>query len=283
MTTSTERNRLVRAAELALAVAGDELPAYSCAKSPRRFTQPQLLACLVPRAHLKQTYRGVADLLAASDELRRVLGLTRVPDYSTLQRFADRAVTPDRIDRVLGRLVERVGPVIDEVAMDSTGMEPSSASAYYTARRGTRHRGYVKLSVVIVCGCLLPLALVVSRGPRHDTCEAEEVMGKARGKARPKRLYADAGYDAERVHRFCFEVWKVRSYIPPVIKRRDGGIGGTYRSRMRRKPRGYGRRWHAESFMSGLKRTTGSALTSRKDNTLDAEASLRVLAYSVRR
>lgn len=283
MRTSTERNRRVAAAELALAVAADELPAYSCPKSPRRFTQPQLLACLVLRAYAKQTYRGVADLLGASDDLRRVLGLTRVPDYSTLQRFADRVVTPAVLDRVLGRLVERVGPVIEEVAMDSTGMEPSNASAYYTARRGTRHKGYVKLSLVIVCGCLLPLALVVSRGPRHDTCEAEEVMRRASGKGRPERLYADKGYDAERVHRFCFEVWRVRSYIPPVVRRRDGKVGGRYRSRMRRKPKGYGKRWHAESFMSGLKRTTGSALTSRKDNTLDAEAALRVLAYSVRR
>lgn len=41
-------------------------------------------------------------------------------------------------------------------------------------------------------------------------------------------------------------------------------------------------RWYAESFMSGLKRTTGSALTARKDNTMNAEASFRVLAYSVR-
>ncbi|MEO2087874.1 MAG: transposase [Gemmataceae bacterium] len=118
-----------------------------------------------------------------------------------------------------------MGPAIDEVAMDSTGMEPSNASAFSTARRGTRHKGNVKLSLVVICGCLLPLALVASRGPRHDTCEAAEVMGKAHDKARPKRLYADAGYDAERVHRFCFEVWKVRSYIPPVVKRRDGGIG----------------------------------------------------------
>jgi Transposase DDE domain/Transposase domain (DUF772) len=283
MKNATERNRLVRVAELAVAVSADELPTYSCPKSPRRFTQPQLLACLVLKAYQKQTYRGIADLLAASDDLRRVLGLTRVPDYSTLQRFADRAVTPDLVDRLLGRLIERVGPAIDEVAMDSTGMEPSDASAYYTARRGTRHKGYVKLSLVVICGCLLPLGLVVSRGPRHDTCEAEEVMRRASAKGRPKRLYADKGYDAERVHRFCFETWKVRSYIPPVIKRKDGGIGGKYRSRMRRKPKGYGKRWHAEAFMSGLKRTTGSALTARKDNTLDAEASLRVLAYSIRR
>jgi hypothetical protein len=280
---SSERNRLVVAAELALAVAADELPAYSCPKSPRRFTQPQLLACLVLRAYQKQTYRGIADLLAASDGLRRAVGLTRVPDYSTLQRFADRTVTPDLIDRVLGRLVERVGPVIEDVAMDATGMEPSNASAYYTARRGTRHKGYVKLSLVVLCGCLLPLALVVSRGPRHDTSEAADLLGRASGKARPRRLFADKGYDAERVHEFCWRVWKVRSYIPAVVKRKDGGIGGHFRSRMGTVPKAYGKRWHAESFMSGLKRTTGSALTARKDNTLDAEASLRVLAYSVRR
>ena len=52
---------------------------------------------------------------------------------------------------------------------------------------------------------------------------------------------------------------------------------------MRAVPKMYGRRWHAEAIMSGLKRTTGSALTASKGNTLDAEAGLRVLAYSVRR
>src|SRR5262245_54210836 len=114
---SPERNRLVRAAALALAVAADELPPYSCPKSPRRFTQPQLLACLVLKAYLRQTYRGIADLLGVADDLRRALGLTRVPDYSTLQRFADRAVSPDLIDRLLGRLVGRVGPAVEDVAM----------------------------------------------------------------------------------------------------------------------------------------------------------------------
>lgn len=280
---SPEWNRLVRTAALALAVAADELPLYSCPKSPRRFTQPQLLACLVLRAYLKQTYRGIADLLAAADDLRRVLGLARVPDYSTLQRFADRAVTPHVIDRVLGRLVQRVGPAIQDVAMDATGMEPSHASAYYTARRGTRHKRYVKLSLVVICGCLLPLGLVVSRGPRRDTCEAQDLLNRARAKAQPQRLFADKGYDAESIHAFCYQVWKVHSYIPAVVRRKDGGLGGHYRSQMATVPKAYGQRWQAESFMSGLKRSTGSALTARKNNTLDAEASLRVLAYSVRR
>ncbi|MBX9581999.1 MAG: hypothetical protein K2X87_16970 [Gemmataceae bacterium] len=58
----------------------------------------------------------------------------------------------------------------------------------------------MKLSLVVICGCLLPLGVVVNRGPRYDTSEATELLDKASAKARPKRLFADRGYDAERVH-----------------------------------------------------------------------------------
>lgn len=134
-----------------------------------------------------------------------------------------------------------------------------------------------------MCGCLLPAGLVIGRGPTNDKADARRLLERARSKVRPKRLLADAGYDAEWVHEFCYETWKVRSYIPPVTHRRDGTLGGRYRSRMRKLPKVYGQRWHAESFRSGLKRTTGSQLTSRKQSALDAEAALRVLAYAIRR
>jgi hypothetical protein len=49
------------------------------------------------------------------------------------------------------------------------------------------------------------------------------------------------------------------------------------------KKQGYGKRWVVESFFSGLKRTMGSMLTSRKPNQLLAEAAFRVLAYTLRR
>jgi hypothetical protein len=44
------------------------------------------------------------------------------------------------------------------------------------------------------------------------------------------------------------------------VHRKDGGPGGHYRRQMtprRLKHNGYGHRWIVESFMSGLKRTTG--------------------------
>ena len=52
---------------------------------------------------------------------------------------------------------------------------------------------------------------------------------------------------------------------------------------MRELPAIYGRRWHAESFMSGFKRTMMSTLASRRTGTLLAEASMKVLAYAIRR
>jgi hypothetical protein len=45
----------------------------------------------------------------------------------------------------------------------------------------------------------------------------------------------------------------------------------------------HGRPWLVESFMSGLKRTTGSALSAPSEHTLFIEASLRVLDYAFRR
>lgn len=47
--------------------------------------------------------------------------------------------------------------------------------------------------------------------------------------------------------------------------------------------KGYGRHWAVESFFSGLKRTMGSMLDSRKPQQLLAEAAFKVLAYTLRR
>jgi hypothetical protein len=49
------------------------------------------------------------------------------------------------------------------------------------------------------------------------------------------------------------------------------------------KKRSYGRRWHIESFFSGLKRVTGSALGSRLEGNLFKEAAFRLLAYTLHR
>jgi hypothetical protein len=74
----------VRVAREAMAVGRRALPRYGSRYSRHTYTQPQLFALLVLRQFLKTDYRGVVTLVAEWGELRRALGLKRVPHYSTL-------------------------------------------------------------------------------------------------------------------------------------------------------------------------------------------------------
>jgi hypothetical protein len=111
------------------------------------------------------------------------------------------------------------------------------------------------------------------------------LLPKARDTIRPDVLYADAGYDAEWIHRFCREDWDVPSVIKPA-RHTDTTPGGSYRSRMTEaalKALNYPRRWLVESYISGLKRTTGWFLTSRTLQSMKVETTCKVLAYALRR
>jgi hypothetical protein len=280
---------VVKVARLALRLAGRHMSAYSHRKSRHDFTQPQLMACLVLRAYWKTTYRDVVDHLTASSELREALGLSKVPNYSTLCKFAARSGTMEVLDGMLASLSAELEGQDDstcrEAAMDATGLETTSASAHYQARCGLRRRGYLKLSVVVMLGSLIPGAMDFDTGPSNDKRSARRLLPKARQAVQPDLLYADAGYDAEWIHAYCNEDWGPFSVIKPV-RHKPGAPGGTYRSQMTErtlKKLGYGRRWLVESYMSGLKRTTGSTLAARSTPARQVEAGLKVMAYALRR
>ena len=74
----------VALAREALKVGQSGLPSYSSRFSRRDFTQPQLFAILALRQFFKTDYRGVVQLLADLSDLRKALGLKKVPHYSTL-------------------------------------------------------------------------------------------------------------------------------------------------------------------------------------------------------
>ena len=89
-TTRAMTKSAVRLARTALTVGQEALPRYSGPHSRHDFTQPQLFALLAVKQMLRLDYRGVVTLLAEWDELRRALGLRKVPHYSTLCYAAHR-------------------------------------------------------------------------------------------------------------------------------------------------------------------------------------------------
>lgn len=289
-------SKVERIVQLAMRHSSKHLSEYGAVRSRHDFRQKQLMGCLILRAYLKTTYRGVSDFLQGHKGLREVMGLTgKLPHYTTLQKFSAR----NEVLAICDAIIERIGKAAlalknqsgqtSAVAMDATGMESTIASAHFVSRSGRKRRRWVKLSAVVICGSLFPMGLVVDWGPGNDKCQAEKLLSKSfQGplESLPQRLYGDAGYDAHWIHALCREEWGIESVIKPVKHREDGSLGGEYRRGMTPaylKRRGYGQRWHIESFFSALKRMMGSALSSRREDTLLKEAAIRVLAYTLHR
>lgn len=277
-----------KTATLALTLASRRVPSYSSRFSRQDFTQPQLLACLIVRGSMGLTYRATCELLRASPSLRGALGLRKVPHFTTLESFANHGPTAQIADELLAELLKHVGgverPNVEELALDSTGFTPTRASVYYTRKKARQYNGvFVKVSVAVVCGLMLPTAMVVSWGRSSDLTQAYDLVRTAAQRVHAQRLYADGGYESETLHELCRDHLGIESFMPPVPRTLDGSIRTRYRSMMNPLPAGYGRRSHAEAFFSAVKRVAGSDLRARGRASLIVEAGLRVLGYAVRR
>ena len=78
-----------RVAELAMRMAHRYLADHGATLSRHDFTQRQLMSCLVLRANLKTTYRGVLELLSGHARLRAALGLPKKHDLAEVQCAAE--------------------------------------------------------------------------------------------------------------------------------------------------------------------------------------------------
>lgn len=98
----------LRLAKQALGVAQDALPEYSSRFSKKTCTQHQLFALLAVREFLKTDYCGLEQCSKDWSDLRDALGLSRVPDHSTLQKASQRLLEKRglRSPRFLHRPIE---------------------------------------------------------------------------------------------------------------------------------------------------------------------------------
>jgi len=295
---NTSKSVLTVARE-ALAAADGAFRAYASLKSPHKFTQPQLAACLVVKEFLRLDYRGVSVLLAEWSDLREVLGLRRVPHFTTLWAAQRRLLAKAGADGLMRGVLDRcrrrglLPPTVRLAAIDSTGLETRHASRYYT-RRCWRHEGHLKtrfpkLSAVCDTATHLVLGAVVDRGPKVDHIEFEATVRDALWRQPFATLVGDAGYDSEKAHRLCRERLGVRSIfaLNPCGRRRLDGqpqrITSPYRRALARRfpKKTYGQRWQVETVFSMLKRHLGSALAARRPHSQHREIRLRLLTHNL--
>ena len=161
------------------------LPLYAHRCSPKKFTQPQLFACLVLKEFLKLDYRKLAALLVDTPDLCKAIELDKIPHFTTFQKAARRLLLAVPARRLLdqtihvGVAVRRTKRRVALAALDGTGFESHHASSYYVRRResGGKYRGklhtltyrrFPKAGILCDCASHMILAVVPGRGPAPD-------------------------------------------------------------------------------------------------------------------
>ncbi len=271
---------------------------YAHKYSPKKFTQPQLFACLVLKEFLRLDYRKLAEVLNDCGDLRAAIDLASVPHFTTFQKAADRLLLVADVRKLLdatldvARLQGRLTAKCDLAALDGTGFEAHHVSHYFVRRRAnngkTRHdttyRRFPKAGVLCDCKSHLILSVTPGRGPAPDLPHFRTALDDALSRQRITTLVADAGYDAEHVHEYAREECGVNTFIPPLIGRpTNKKPSGFWRRRMasRLHLTRYGQRWQVETVNSMLKRLMGSALRARRYHSQCRELSLRAITLNV--
>ena len=190
-------------------------------------------------------------------------------------------------------------------ALDATGLDTRYASTHYrytySARYVTAYQalhagrrparphyrpGHPKLTAVVHTATHLIVGAVPAVGPAHDTPDAAPAVRQAHALLAFLALVADAGYDAEALHRCCREELGVGQTAialnrrmhdprrPPQTPYRramyDAFPAALYRERTQ-----------AESTFAQHKRRLGAALHARSAAAQAREQVLRVLTHNL--
>jgi hypothetical protein len=135
-------------ARAALEVSRAVLSPYRTRFSKHQFTQPQLLATFFLMRFEDSTFREAVVRLRKHRELRQTLGLSRVPDFTTLYPFLECLEGPG-IDRAVEGTGRRMrsgrghGHQRARVAVDATGLAQGTVSTFSV--RGLLHHGQLPL------------------------------------------------------------------------------------------------------------------------------------------
>ena len=263
------------------------------------YSDHQHVILLALRQQLRKSYRDFCDLMEACDSILNELGLTRVPHWTTLQKFSARAETM-RLERLLLVCLDEARLRVLDLAVDSTGFSSTAASCYYTrtlelrtgekrpppqqapyqapyqadhGRRDeeTAHRRAVKFRY----------------GPANDSPDFIPVLRKILPARQSVRLVvADKGYDSERNHEYAWRSLGARAVMPL----RWGGtpriwIKGQYRRKQLKDfdTEAYHQRAIVETVHSVEKRKMGDIVLARGTCQQHKELIFRAFAYNVGR
>lgn len=270
---------------------------YSSKFSKKTYRQSQLLALLIFKRYNHWTYRQTQEQISFNPRISQVLGLRKIPDYSTLHKFYTR-VDEKILEKVFQLLLKELKRTLSgrrDAIGDSTGYRLTNAGPHYvasswhqdkiTAFRGRKPcRPYLKHTLLIDEKTILIFGQHVSWGPASDTRELKPAMKTKPSWFRIKRLAMDRGFDSLKNHRYIHCNLKARSVI-----RIGNRVSKRTPSQFRRWlwqyfPRVfYRKRAKAEGCISVMKRKFSNYVLTRIPNLRHSEILMLGIVYNLYR
>ena len=251
----------------------NKIPKYNSKFSNKIYDNHQKITLLLIKQKLNLTYRGVIELLYVSSEICMLLELKRIPEHSTLVKFAKRISSS-----LLNSLLDIKQAEI--VAIDSTGFETESKSYYYrkvyNMKEKQKSLRYNKLSIAIDTDKQLILSQKIRRGPRNDNIDFKSLLKCLK----IGYVVADKGYDSKANRRY---VLKKRAY-PHIAYKKFSGIGYEKRGvKLKFDKKIYNQRSKVETVFSVIKRKYGSIVKGKSFNSQKKELLCKLVVYNLDR
>ena len=261
------------------------IPLFLHRKRNHVFTMWQHLVLLTIRQYEGKSYRMFVEWLVEAHYLRLFLGLSRIPHFTTLQKFAGR-ISNTLLEKIISSFIVISGTKHIFAGIDSTGFKMTHASQYYTDRTGLR-RKYAKLSIGADVLQQIICSIKIRRAPtRHDNMDFRPIITRIAEILPLSVVTADKGYDSEDNHFLirdglhAISIISARYEHVPIWR-----THGKYRKQMKRgySKLLYNQRNKDETIMSVIKRLFGEHLMSRLIRTQNRELSFRCITYNMHR
>jgi Transposase DDE domain len=261
------------------------IPLFSNRKSNHIFTIWQHIVLVAIRQYEGKSYRMFVEWLIEAYYLRSFLRLSRIPHFTTLQKFTDR-INNSLLEKIISSFIVISGTKHIFAGIDSTGFKITHASQYYTDRTELR-RKYAKLSIGADVLQQIICTIKIRRAPtRHDNVDFRPIITRTSNILPLSVVTADKGYDSEDNHLFVREDLHAFSIIPARYEHVPmWRTHGKYRKQMKRgySKLLYNQRNKDETIISVIKRLFGEHLMSRLTRMQNRELSFRCITYNMHR
>ena len=235
----------------------------------------------------KFTYEEVLTDIADNTTLRAYLGLNKLPDYTTLIKFAGKLP-----NNIIDKLLDAFKLLISEpkkVAIDATGMSLDNASPHYCKRigRSFKKRPFLKSSFIVDIEQYIILLCKNRKKARHDIIDAEPLIQRLSKQYKEiDRFYGDRGYDKENIFRLVFE--KLKAY-PIILQKRLDVPKHRRKGKYRKKTFStfdygeYLQRNKIETLNSMFKKRFSGKIKSKSTKMQKFEMLTRIIAFNIDR